>query len=524
MRYYMENSQNKLKMLIVDDAFTNRILLSEAFEDDFEVLTAENGEVALDILRKNTDMAIVLLDLIMPIIDGFSVLQCMTEDSQLCGIPVVVVTSADEIENQVRAFDLGAADILTKPLNIQLIRHRIRNIISRTSQKFNVNDERIPAYTKFLSEQVLDAKTGLYNRTSFCKKAREIIDQNPDTDYVIFRIDIDGFKVINDVYGISEGDRFLLEMGRTFSAYEAPNAVFGRWEADHYVGCMPKEDFDNEEVEKVLTAPINDAGFDFDVTRRMGVYVVNDRELDVSLMCDRALLALKRVKGRFESKVAYYSEDMRQELIESQQIINEMNTALEEDQFIVYIQPQFNYSTNKLHGGEALVRWNHPTKGIIMPGKFVPIFENNGFITHLDQYVWEEVCRLQRKWLDEGREIVPISINVSRTDICSLRLVDHFVKLVGKYELPTQYLRIEITESAYMDNPAQMIETVSRLRDAGFSVEMDDFGSGYSSLNTLKDVTVDMLKLDMKFIEGGDEGEKSSFARAGFTYDGVNFS
>ncbi|MCR5830040.1 MAG: EAL domain-containing protein [Lachnospiraceae bacterium] len=504
----MKKSSPKLKMLIVDDAFTNRILLSEAFDDDFEILMAENGEVALDLLHKNKDVAIVLLDLIMPIIDGFSVLQAMIEDSELCEIPVVVVTSADEIENQVRAFDLGAADILTKPLNIQLIRHRIRNIIARSSQKLLNDDKRVPVFRKFLSEQVHDSKTGLFNRNSFCKKTREVIDKNPKVVFVIFRIDIDGFKVINDVYGISEGDRCLSEMANMFRGFEADNTVFGRWEADHYVGCMPMEDFNRHNVANTFTSPINDSRFDFDVTRRMGVYVVENRELDISLMCDRALLALKSIKGKYESHVAYYSEDMRQELIESQQIVNEMNAALDDGQFIIYIQPQFNYDTNKLHGGEALVRWKHPNKGIIMPGKFVPIFEKNGFITHLDQFVWEEVCKLQRKWLDEGRAVVPISVNVSRMDIASLRLVDHFVKLIGKYEIPTELLRIEITESAYMDNPSQMIETVSRLREAGFSVEMDDFGSGYSSLNTLKDVTVDMLKLDMKFIEGGKNAER----------------
>lgn len=506
--YLMEKNAVKLKMLIVDDAFTNRILLSEAFDDDFEIYMAENGEVALDILRKNKDMAIVLLDLIMPIIDGFSVLQAMIEDSELCEIPVVVVTSADEIENQVRAFDLGAADILTKPLNIQLIRHRIRNIIARSSQKLVSDDNRVPVFRRFLSEQVHDSKTGLFNRNSFCKRTREVIDNNPRVMFVIFRIDIDGFKVINDVYGITEGDRCLSEMARMFKGFETDNSVFGRWEADHYVGCMPVEDFNRHNIANVLTGPVNDSQFDFDVTRRMGVYMVDNRDLDISLMCDRALLALKSIKGKYESRVAYYSEDMRQELIESQQIVNEMNTALDDGQFIIFIQPQFNYDTNRLHGGEALVRWKHPQKGIIMPGKFVPIFEKNGFITHLDQFVWEEVCKLQRKWLDEGREVVPISVNVSRTDIASLRLVDHFVKLVGKYDLPTNFLRIEITESAYMDNPSQMIETVSRLREAGFSVEMDDFGSGYSSLNTLKDVTVDMLKLDMKFIEGGKNAER----------------
>lgn len=504
----MENTSEKLKILIVDDALTNRLLLCEAFEDDFEVLQAENGEVALAMLHKNPDTCVVLLDLIMPVIDGFSVLQSMLEDPALSDIPVIVVTSADEIENQVRAFDLGASDILTKPLNIQLVRHRIRAIISRRSHTITADDERAGALKQYLSDQVIDTKTGLYNRTSFCRKAREVIDNNPRTVFVIFRIDVDGFKVVNDVYGISEGDRFLFEMGRMFSNFDINNSVFGRWEADHFVGCVPIESFNSMGLATELTNPIADSKFDFDITRRMGVYVVEERSLDINLMCDRALLALKSVKGKYENHIAYYSEDMRQELIESQQIINEMNSALADGQFIIYLQPQFNYSSNKLHGAEALVRWNHPVKGIVAPAKFVPIFEKNGFITHVDQYVWEEVCKLLRRWIDSGKEVVPISVNVSRTDICSLRLVDHFSKLVARYNLPTSLLRIEITESAYMDNPSQMIETVSRLRDAGFSVEMDDFGSGYSSLNTLKDVTVDMLKLDMKFIENGKNSER----------------
>ena len=183
----MANTTQKLKMLIVDDAFTNRILLSEAFDDDFEIFMAENGEVALDLLHKNKDMAIVLLDLIMPIIDGFSVLQAMIEDSELCEIPVVVVTSADEIENQVRAFDLGAADILTKPLNIQLIRHRIRNIIARSSQKLVTDDNRVPVFRRFLSEQVHDSKTGLFNRNSFCKKVSPPITRRMTLSFVMMR-------------------------------------------------------------------------------------------------------------------------------------------------------------------------------------------------------------------------------------------------------------------------------------------------------------------------------------------------
>ena len=494
----------KIKILVVDDSTPNRMILADEFRGIYHVLLASNGREALEILSKNSDIAIVLLDLIMPVMDGFDVLKSMLADDTLSTIPVLAITSSDNPADFINALDLGAFDVMKKPIDLKIAGHKIRNILARTSvfREQKTND----IFRHIIENNEIDEKTGIYNKETFCRCAKELMLQHPERKYVVVHEDIDDFKVLNEVYGIAEGDRILQSFGEFLIRNAIPNMIYGHWEADHFVICMSLEDFNSHHMAELVLNPIQNR-IDYNISVRMGVYIVDDITLDVSLMCDRALLALKSIKNNFTKHIAFYDDAMRLELLERQQVVSEMNTALEEGQFIVYLQPQYNYETRTLHGAEALVRWKHPERGLIPPIKFIPVFEENGFITHLDEYVWEEVCKFQRNWLDRGYNIVPISVNVSRTDICSLRLAEFFRKLVEKYDLPTSAIRIEITESAYIDTPAQLVNSVEKLRQAGFSVEMDDFGSGYSSLNTLKDVPVDMLKLDMKFIE--DEGKES---------------
>lgn len=491
----------KIKMLIADDSLANRMILYDEFKLEYDVILACDGAECLDLLQKNPDVGIVVLDLVMPNIDGFKVLRKMQSHEDFCAIPVFAITSSDRTDDLVTALDMGAFDVMTKPLNIAILRHKIWNMIARTAEMRDNNSSEL--IRQMAENTEIDEKTGIYNKRTFCRKAHELLVNNPQKRYVITRMDIDGFKVLNDVYGYDECDRILKVIGDRFRAMDTSHeVVYGRWEADHFVTCMELDDFNSMHVENSMDKPF-EGRFDFEIVTRIGVYVVEDHNLDVSLMSDRSLLALKSIKNNFSKHIAFYDDSMRQEMLERQQIVNEMKVALESKQFVVYYQPQYNYETKTLHGAEALVRWKHPEKGLIPPFKFIPVFEENGFITHLDQYVWEEVCRFQRECLDEGCEIVPVSVNVSRTDIASMKLYDFFQKLIAKYDLPTSAIRIEITESAYMDAPGQLIDAVVKLREAGFSVEMDDFGSGYSSLNTLKDVPVDMLKLDMKFVDEG---------------------
>lgn len=503
----MGEDKRKPIMLVADDTQPIRVMIADAFKGEFEVYQAENGQEVLDFLEKNDDTAIILLDLWMPVMDGFSVLRRVMRSDNLCKIPVIAMTGSEEISDQLRAYDLGACGVLTKPLNLQIVVHQIRSLLARSLSSYA--GERSNLFKFLIEQSEIDSKTGLYNKNRFCVGARKLIDENQGTKFVLFRWDVDGFKVLNDVFGVNEGDRFLVNVGDYYRHHHTDKMVYGRWDADHFVVCMPLEQFMGEHVVDAFPKVFKNFRNDYNVNIRMGVYVIDEPWIDVSLMCDRASLALRSIKGNFTRRVAFYDDSMREEMIENQVIINEMTSALERGEFVIYLQPQFNYSTGSLHGAEALVRWKHPVRGLIPPGKFIPIFERNGFITHVDQYVWDKACALQRHWLDEGHAIVPISVNVSRIDIATLKLTTFFKGLLKKYDLPTNAIRIEITESAYMDTPELLIDTVRSLREAGFNVEIDDFGSGFSSLNTLKDVPVDMLKLDMKFISNGIDDPRS---------------
>ncbi|MBP5330816.1 MAG: EAL domain-containing protein [Lachnospiraceae bacterium] len=501
----MSTTKEKLTMLVADDSFPIRALFAEAFKSEYDILFAENGIEAIELLKIHQEIVIAIIDLVMPGVDGFKVISEIVSSERNIKIPVIAITATDNLADEIHAVDIGATDVVRKPLNMELLRHKVRNLLKFTAQTSGGNSELI----RLLIEQNdIDEKSGLLNRVAFCNATRRFIDNSRNTQFVIIRWDVDGFKVLNDVYGIAEGDRLLRTVGDYILANSDEEVVTGRWEADHFVMCMKLEDFNCQKMLDHVDSAASKADFGFDIVIRMGVYVIEDPSIDVALMCDRALLALKSIKGDYTNRVAYYDEEMRANLIEEQQITGEMDTALREGQFVVYLQPQINYANGKLHGAEALVRWRHPTKGLIPPVKFIPIFEKNGFVTHLDMFVWEEACKLLKDWLDKGYDIVPVSVNVSRIDIYSLRLTEHFMNLVTKYGLKPSMIRIEITESAYIDSPSHLISSLEKLREAGFCIEMDDFGSGYSSLNTLKDVPFDLLKLDMKFIDDNSTNSK----------------
>lgn len=353
-----------------------------------------------------------------------------------------------------------------------------------------------------------DALSGLYNRQAFYRHVREVLDANPQQRFVLIRCDIDRFKAYNDARGTQAGDCLLTEFGRAIRHKNWPElAVFGRIEADHFGALYPIEAFDVERWERMHAQWLNSAAKGYRLTSSIGIYEITDPQMEVSLMCDRALLALRTVKDSYAKKVAWYDETLRKRLIEEQELLEDMETALSEEQFVLYFQPQVNYVDGLIVGAEALVRWNHPTRGMLMPGEFIPVFEKNGFILSLDAYVWEKCCQYLRTWLDHDNEMakIPVSVNISRYDIYDSTLCRRLYTLVEKYRLQPSMLRLEITESAYMQDPEQLIGVVRELRQMGFTVEMDDFGAGYSSLNTLKDVPVDVLKLDIRFLSDGVE-------------------
>lgn len=502
---------DKPVMLIVDDVEINRVVLTQFFQEEYQILEAENGKEAMSIIEGQL-VSIVLVDLVMPIMDGFQLLAMMKQNDQYAGIPVVVMTANNDGDSEARAMEMGAADFITKPYNPTIVRCRIRNVMAREEIEWRrvaqvAQNRQLMEMHQYVEK---DRLTGIYNREAFYRKAAELMQEHHQTEYSIVYLDISCFKVINDLFRIETGNLILKTAAFYFGVLVGETGLCARIEADHFVLCMPTNNLDMKQVIAGLDSTIQSLGISHNVLFYAGVYPVDNAFLPIDQMCDRAHMALNRIKGRYMTRFAYYDTAMRDQMIEEQMIVRNMEYALQEGQFFIHLQPIYETTTSEISGAEALVRWRY-NKGLISPGKFIPIFEKNGFIVRLDRFVWEEACKVLRAQIDAGLTPVPISVNLSRLNFYSQDLLEFLQSLIKKYELPTNLLKLEITESAYMDNPHQLIAMVRAFKGQGFSVLMDDFGSGYSSLSMLKDLPVDVLKIDMAFVQ---EVDKSSRAGA----------
>lgn len=356
-----------------------------------------------------------------------------------------------------------------------------------------------------------DPLTGLFNRHAFMHNARRVIDENPLTEFALMNLNIGSFKTVNDLMGRDVGDKVLISIADALRGLFTGNGVFARFFADKFIVLTPYSEraVHPQTVLETVQRTLKASGLiPHEMQYYIGVYRVTDRGMSVENMADRAAIACRSVNGSFREHIAYYDEKMRQSMLEEQEICDESHRALQNGEFIVYYQPIYGIKAKRFTSAEALVRWNHPTKGMISPGKFVPVFEKNGFIAELDLYVLEQVCKYMKRRRDAGLPDFPVSVNISRMSLYNPNLFETISEITDRYNIDPKYFRIEITESAYNDNPALLLETIDKLRDKCYPVLMDDFGSGYSSLNTLKDIPIDILKLDMKFMQGFEKNGK----------------
>ncbi|MEG2857560.1 MAG: EAL domain-containing protein, partial [Clostridia bacterium] len=481
-------------VLVVDDNVVNRKILSKILSNEYAVIEAENGCDALKLLTEHADeIAVIMLDLVMPIMDGYAVLEDIRNDARYSNLPVIVTTVSSNNENEIKALALGAWDFVSKPYNPEIIMFRIKNAIDR-SQLTALKQ------LKYLAEY--DKLTGLYNKKKFFEATREMLDASRGESFVFLRFDVDRFQLINSFFGVAEGDKLLIYIAKNLAhdAKKYGKATYGRIESDIVGFCVP---YDADKLERMVKASkmtLARYNPNYDIVPSIGIYVIDDITTPIEEMYNRATLAAKTCKGNYVDFYAYYDKSMSRTITMEQEITNEMNLSLENGQFQIYIQPKYNVHTNLPCGGEALVRWMHPEKGMISPGEFIPVFERNGFITKLDNYVWEQACKCLSEWRARGIMPYPISVNVSRVNIYNPNLVENLLELVNRYNIEPELLNLELTESAYTDNPAAMKKVMAQLQSKGFIIMMDDFGSGYSSLALLKDIAIDVLKIDMRFL------------------------
>lgn len=484
----------KRKILVVDDSPINRTILRKILESDgYEVLEAENGQIALDILEdKSKNVSLVMLDLSMPVMSGYELLNRMNESGIINRVSVIVTTGSNLQDAEIKSLDSGATDFVVKPYNAEIVKRRVKSIL------------RLRDNAVLMNRLEIDTVTGCNNRESFFIHAEEIIRSNPNQEYDIICTDIEDLKLINKKYGLQTGDKLLKFIPISIERFPNPDTLclIGRIGSDSFAVLRKKVKMHSQkELTELYTEIFKDAPVK-NVIVKYGVYHITDSNLDVTFMCDCAKMAISSIKRKYGVIYAVYDDSMKEKLEKDHLLVECMEHALANSEFKMYLQPKHDANTNDLAGAEALVRWIHPEFGLIPPNDFIPLFEKNGFVSKVDYYIWTEACALLAKWIDEKKKVIPISVNVSRIDFVTYNLPEVICNLVDSYKIPHELLHLEITESAYADDQKKIIDDVSNLRKLGFLIEMDDFGSGYSSLNMLAELPIDILKLNMRFLQG----------------------
>ncbi len=410
---------------------------------------------------------------------------------------VVNLAEGDEL----RRFAVGYADVTEEKNNyIEYFDNLTQNLFGATP--FSEDDENI---RKVLER---DGLTGLYHKEYFYNYAEKILKANPDKEYTIHVTDIENFKLINEKYGMRVGDDVLKTIAQVSPNIIPFYVMGGRLDGDRFVCLREYKDF-SLDAEQELVQQLSSMLSVPNIVLKSGFYKV-DNETSVQLMCDRATIALNRIKGKFGVDAVEYNDTIHRELLHEQQIIDDMREALRTHQFQVYYQPKHHLDTNKTGGAEALVRWVHPDLGFMNPNVFIPLFEKNGFITLIDLYVLEEVCKCVYARYSMGKPNIPISVNLSRRDLEQENLTQQIVQIVDRYGIEHRLIHFEVTESAYSNEAEQISKNISQLHECGFVIELDDFGVGYSSIATLNSLNLDVMKLDISIVRNDVPGSEKN--------------
>ena len=486
-------------ILVVDDEPVNLRLLGNILKDEYDIAYAETGDEALLEIRTQKDfLSLVLLDLHMPGGNGYMVLDELKNNDELSNIPVIVLTSDNSAE--VESLRRGAIDFLNKPYDRpEVIRARVRRAI-----ELSIDRNIIDATGK-------DSLTGLLTKDYFFQYAREYDKFHPEQEVDAVVVNINKFHLINELYGRNYGDKVLCTIAdgvRSFA--RGCGGVACRDHADRFYIYIEHQD-NYDYLTKTLADRLIDITDKHDIHFRVGIYPDIYHSVNLEQRFDRALHASNSIsKNSSQDVVAVYDNSMHEKELYEAKLLDSIEKALLDKQFNVVLQPKYDITGDepRLCSAEVLVRWKHPELGFVRPDFFIPLFEENGRIKELDRFVWREAAKQIRRWKDMYGVTMPLSVNVSRVDIFDPDLLDFLKGILEENGLEPKDMHLEITETAYTDSVITIVDVVNSLREAGFKVEMDDFGKGYSSLNMLTSLPIDALKLDMGFIKGIAENNK----------------
>ena len=487
----------KRTLLVVEDNDLNRELLASLLEDEYVILQAENGKVGIDLLQDNIDrISLILLDIQMPVMNGYEFLEKLHENPKLESIPVIVTTANQDMEEEIKCLELGASDFVTKPYIPEIIKSRVNSII------------RLKESSTALLNIEVDDITGLYTRQAFFHYAEELLRMD-DSRYDLLITSFENYESLSIEY-----EKQAKDLLSTYTKYLKENyankMLVGHYIDDQMVFFIKNADTKTyqdmiEDLE--VACKLKDV---HGVQLKFGIYQNVERNLRITQICDCALLVLKDIENDFSKQIGYFDEEYIEKQKRYRFITFNMEESLKEEHFKVYFQPKHNPKNGKLIGAEALVRWIHPTAGFMNPGEFVPLFEKNGFVTKLDSFMWNKVCQYQRKWKDMGISVVPVSVNASKIDLNNDEYVNQIVQSIQDNDLPFDCMHLEITETLFSDFSSNLTNVLQQYRKKGIQIELDDFGSGYSSLNALSSLPIDVVKLDMSFMKNIKDSKKAN--------------
>lgn len=495
------NIINKLKryVLIVEDEIINQEILKEILSSEYEVLVASNGLEALHVMETSTKpISLILLDLNMPLMDGITLIKEIKKDPKMQNIPIIVLTT--DKKSELEALTLGAVDFITKPYDLKEI------IMARVNRSIELSEKRI-----IVNAEERDGLTDVYNKHIFVEYVQRIDKYSSMADKDMVVVNISRFHLYNELYGKAAGDVVLVDLANILKDLARDNdGIVARLQSDYFALYIKAQD-DYEALINKLNNTLRD---DYDVSNvvlRMGIYRSGASNENVEDKIDRAKLVCDEIRKSNTKLFNFYSEADQNNQLFLERLNYDFKQAIANKEFKVFYQPKINVSGDKFYlaSAEALVRWIHPELGFISPGMFIPLFEENGNIKALDQYVWATVAGQIKEWQDKFGVTLPVSVNVSRVDMFDTNIVKTIKAITEENGIKPADLYLEITESAYNNETDQIIGIIDELRANGFHIEIDDFGSGYSSLNTLATLSFDVLKLDMNFVKEMFKNEKT---------------
>lgn len=484
----LSNTGEKRKILIVENDEFNLKSLISLLADRYEIITACDGKIGLRLLEENyKDLALVLMNIQIPVLSGFDFLRKVQEDPFLSLIPIIVMTASDAPKTEVVCLNLGAADYIRKPYHAELIKKRLENVI------------RLRESSVSLREIEKDSLTGLYTEQAFFHYSRRIMQFRSDKKMHVIIGRIKDFELIISIYGRKKANELLCYMASIYNKKFKYGLLAKKGKASFL--CLLSDDYklDHQRMDNVINeftenAPIKG------IRIKYGIYKNIDKNLPITTICDYASMAAETVMEDYNHDYAYYTDELAQKRIYNQMIENCFTDALKNKEFMIYYQPKIDVITEKVIGAEALVRWQRTDGSMISPENFIPIYEKNGQIQKLDAYIFGQVCRLQKRILDESKKLLSVSVNLSRSSILCEEIVEQYTKIVRENDILITCVPLEITESASVYGQ-KVVKVAERLLQSGFKLHIDDFGSGYSSMESLSRLPFSVLKIDKSLID-----------------------